>query len=112
MALEHYKRFLPPENYKSPDKEEWIRNWEFIDSIDWTAYIPVNEEIKVYDFIQDLEGTDLIDVPEEQRGYILNWVDEEEFAEFINKKYGYKYRTVDKSTYYILDEGVYILRKE
>ena len=114
MALEHYKKFLPIGEYKylkKGEKDEWVRNWEFIDSIDWTAYIPINKEIKVYNFIESLEESNVIDIPEEQGGCILNWISEEEFAEFINKKYGYKYQIIDKSNYYILDYDAYILRE-
>ena len=112
MSLEHYEKFLPSKDYKSPDKEEWIRNWEFIDSIDWTAYIPIDKEINVHDFIDNLEDKNLINAPEEQGEFILNWIDDEEFAEFINKKYGYKYRIIDNYNYYWFDSDVYILREK
>lgn len=112
MSREHYERFLPSKDYKQPDKDEWIRNWEFVDSIDWSAFIPIDKEINVHNLIENLEDENLISVPAEQGGFILNWIDDEEFAEFINKKYDYKYRVVDKYNYYAFDSDVYILRKE
>jgi len=110
MAKEHYEKFLPSKNYKQPDQDEWIRNWEFIDSIDWPQYIPINKEVKVYDLIEDLENN--IDIPKEQDDFILNWIGEDEFAEFIKNKYGYTYREEEKGNLYFYDADYYILRKE
>ena len=110
MSKENYEKFLPSKNYKQPDKEQWIKNWEFIDSIDWPRYIPINEEITVYNLIKDLEKNVII--PEEQCGFILNWIGEDEFAMFIKNKYGYDYREEEKDNIFFYEADYYILRKE
>lgn len=87
-------------------KEEIKLSEDFYNTIDFTKFIDCDSHrVNIKDLMNSLEeyyNNHPKLLPIEFEGFLFNFISEYEFAEYLNKRYGYKIETVVVEEYYLI----------
>ena len=80
---------------------------EFFDTIDFRKWLTPGRKTRVYDLMNCVEEwfnshPDLL--PEVFQGFVFNFVDEYEFGQYLEKRYGWQTEEVVVETHYMFPE--------